>query len=163
MLANILRSLKINKFILVLCVLLFVPDCVLAQVRGVLVKDGKAVNVVTLPTDWTGAVGEWQAPADATVITATGGAIGDDYDGIKFIKFVFVNRDAGGNITRITSTRQGPAQERIRRDQADVLAFRATQEEISSEKSLIETREKAILKRQAKQELEAEGVIFKHN
>ena len=151
-----------KKLILILLFVL-IPALSSAQIRGVVVKDGVAVNTVMLPQDWTGAVGEWQPPDGSIVVTGKGGASGDDYDGANFIKFVFVNRDANGNITRITGSRKGATQLRIRANHAEVAAYRAVQAEIRMEENIIEARKKLIAECGVFAKLETENVTLKHH
>ena len=147
-----------KKIVLIILICLL-PSTSFAQIRGIIVKDGKAVNSISLPQDWTGATGEWQPPTGSTVVTTQGGEIGDDYDGTKFIKFVFVNRDQSGNITRVTKNRKGPAQIRTRRNHADVVAFIAARNSASNLEEKIEVREKLIIRNQAIAELQGEGKL----
>ena len=148
------------KKIFLIFLILLMPSISFAQIRGVIVKDGKAVNVVILPQDWTGAAGEWQPTAGSTVVTGQGGEVGDDYNGTNFIKYVFVNRDPQTNeITRVTKKRMGPAQTRVRANHAGVLAYRADQNTKDSWEELIEIREKKIIRDMAIKELQAEGKL----
>ena len=132
--------------------------------QKLLVKDGLVINRVKLPDSWTGAPEQWQPPAGVTVLDAGDGDIGDEYDGAKFIKYVFINRDPQTNeIRRITKTRNGPAQTKIRANHADVIAFKLKQDEIGAEDELILKKREARARRLAIIELEAEGVVLRHN
>ena len=56
--------------------------------RKTIAVNGKVLNpVIELPDDWTGAEGEWQAPAGSTLYDEVSGASeGDAYDGTTLIK-----------------------------------------------------------------------------
>lgn len=118
--------------IIFILAIISMPDCAWAQLRGSVVRDGVVINSVTLPTGWTGAVGEWQPPPGSTVITDKGGDIGDSYDGLTFTK-------------------------PLKSD--DEIAADLAQKEINDEAELISRRESVIIRRMAIAELQAEGKI----
>jgi len=83
--------------------------------------DGKVLNVVDVPDDWTGAPAqgepgdvdyvpaEWQPPANVDVIDAGEAAPGDTWDGAQFIKkppVVITVLSFDGFYSRFTETEQ---------------------------------------------------------
>lgn len=76
--------------------------------RAMIVKDGKAVDAVELPPDWSGADGEWQPPANTEAVSSDTALIGDDYDGETFTtpEPPPPNYDAADWLARIAAERE---------------------------------------------------------
>jgi len=87
-----------NKFILIFLILL--PSIAFADIRGVVVKGGVAVNIIVLPDGWTGIDGEWKPLESSIVIIGKNGNIGDAFDGNVFIEPVKEAKDIAAETLR---------------------------------------------------------------
>jgi len=55
---------------------------------AVIDSSGKVVNVIEVPSGWSGASGEWQVPAGHTTQPAANAAPNDSWNGSAFVKLV---------------------------------------------------------------------------